>query len=98
MCAQRTPEQAKTTWQKAIIPGAFHGTLHSSVTTTESMRIALFRTRATRGGPLPIDRIPVCVHGVEQTFQNEDRLAGQVLKRKVKGWTGGKSLEKKMLE
>jgi hypothetical protein len=30
-----------------------------------------------------------------QTFQNEDRLAGQVLKRKVKGGIGGKSLEKK---
>jgi len=30
--------------------------------------------------------------------ESEDRLAGQVLKRKVKGWTGGKSLEKKKLE
>jgi len=39
------------------------------------------RARATRGGPLPIDRIPEDIdHG--QTFQKseEDRLAGQVFK------------------
>jgi hypothetical protein len=42
------------------------------------MRIALFRARATRCGPLPIDRIPEYIHhGRGQTFQKseEDRLA-----------------------
>jgi hypothetical protein len=46
------------------------------------MRITLYRARATRGGPLPIDRIPIYIdHGVDTNLsESEDRLAGQVFK------------------
>jgi hypothetical protein len=34
------------------------------------MQIALFRARATRGGSLPIDRIPEYIdHGVDKPFR-----------------------------
>jgi hypothetical protein len=47
------------------------------------MRITLYRARATRGGPLPIDRIPKYIdHGTPHTnlSESEDRLGGQVFK------------------
>jgi hypothetical protein len=43
------------------------------------MRIALFRARATRGGPLPIDRIPEDIedHGVDKPFRKVRRTGWQ---------------------
>jgi len=85
MCAQRRPEHTNTSGQKAIIPGAFHGTLQSGVTASESMQIALFRARATRGGSLSIDRIPEYIdHGVDKPFRKWGQVGRTGIKKKGK--------------
>jgi hypothetical protein len=64
------------------------------------MRIALFRARATRCGPLPIDRIPEYIdHGTPHTnlSESEDSLAGQVFKNTNKNTcSSGKKMSTKL--